>query len=59
MARVTIKALANEILETLSEYPEADPCEVIDELIRVVSLDEELDTSQVGRLRSEIERRGF
>lgn len=59
MPRLLIKKFADEILETLTEYPEADPCEVVDELIRVIAFDEGLDTLDVCRLQLEIERRGF
>lgn len=46
-----LKELADDVVGAVADYPHQDPYEVMDEVIRIITEQEELTGSQVDRLR--------
>lgn len=54
-----IEELAKEMIGTLADYPESDPHEVLDELMKIISIEENLTRADESALRDAIWSKGF
>lgn len=51
--------LAKEMIATLADYPESDPYEVLDELMKIISTEENLSKADESAIREIIWSKGF
>lgn len=49
-----IGEIAEAICESMDDYPNQDPAEIVDEMVRVWSADEELTMQETEQLRDQV-----
>lgn len=47
-----IDEVVEEILTTIKDYPESDPYEVAEELLRLIAVDDDLSLTQIMMIRT-------
>lgn len=53
LTKKDISDYAKEIANTLEDYPDSDPAEVVEELVRIYSIEENMSQADEDLLRSE------